>query len=238
MELLRKIFRKLHIEYKFYSVQKFGLFKPDVYTIPKYKLTKLLPGNSVIIDCGAHVGSDSVELSRIFPNAAIHSFEAVPSIYERLVHNTRKRKNIACHHLALSNKTGDTIMHVSSGSDDGSSSLLPPKEHLEMHPGIVFNEKIVVKAMSLDDWAAEEGIDRVDFLWLDMQGFEFPMLEASTKIFKTVKAIHTEVNTTDSYENVVKYTTLKQWLEANGFVEYLKALPQGCSQGNVLFIRK
>jgi hypothetical protein len=138
----------------------------------------------------------------------------------------------------LSDKTGVSNMYVSSGSYDGSSSLLHPKEHLEDHPDVLFNDVLQVNTTSLDDWASQRNINKIDLLWLDMQGYEHQMLKASETIFPQVKVLHTEVSTRETYENVVRYEELKSWLEVKGFVEVYKALPESADMGNVLFVRK
>ena len=124
MNLLRKIWLKAKIEFNFYMIHKWGLKKlPSGLEVPKYELKKYLPKDPVIIDCGAHVGSDSVELSRIFPHAQIHSFEPVPHLYQKLKWNTRKRPNITCYPYALSNSNGVATMYVSSGGSDASKII-------------------------------------------------------------------------------------------------------------------
>src|SRR5438132_8350317 len=105
----------------------------------------------------------------------IHAFEPVPKLFATLQSNTRRFTNVFCHQLALSSKTGKAKFYVSSGSSDGSSSLLEPKEHLQDHPDVLFKKTIDVITITLDDWAAQHGIDHIDFLWLDMQGAELAM---------------------------------------------------------------
>ena len=62
---------------------------------------------------------------------------------------------------------------------------MEPIEHLKDHPGTLFNKKIQVKTSTLDTWAAENNIAKIDMLWLDMQGFELKMLKESKVIFQT-----------------------------------------------------
>ncbi|MEJ7676472.1 MAG: FkbM family methyltransferase [Segetibacter sp.] len=199
---------------------------------------KIFTKNSVIVDCGAHVGADSVELSKIFPKGQVHSFEPIPSIFKRLHNNSKKRSNIYCYELALSNRNGVAEMFVSSGSSDASSSLLAPTGHLKDHPDVYFENSIEVKTQTLDTWAAKNNIEKVDFLWLDMQGFELPMLQASNKILSTVKAIHTEVSTRETYSNSVLYNDFRKWLESIGFKVIAEAIPAGTDMGNALFLRR
>ena len=238
MNLLQKIILKLKIEFRFYTEQKFGIIKPNRFNIPKYLLKKYLPANPVMVDCGAHIGEDSVELARLFPKGTVYSFEAVPDVFKKLKHTIRRFKNIVCYNIALSDKTGVSDIYVSSGSYDGSSSLLQPVKHLEDHPDVTFNEVLPVNTITLDEWASQNAIKKVDLLWLDMQGYEYYMLKGSSAIFPQVDVIHTEVSTRETYSNVIRYEEIKEWLEQKGFGEVYKALPEGADMGNVLFVRK
>jgi len=239
MSFIQKVLLKLKIETQFLLQQKWGWRKTsDPHAIPKYLLKKYLPFNPVIIDCGAHIGADSVELAKIFPGAIIHSFEPVPHLHQSLLSNTKKYSNISCYQCALSNQNGEAIFFVSSGESDASSSLLEPTGHIMEHPGTVFKEKIIVNTITLDGWAAANNLQTIDFLWLDMQGFELQMLKASQKIIDTVKVIHTEVSIKDSYKDVVNYAGYKSWMETKGFMVAIEAIPTNTDMGNVLFVRK
>lgn len=238
MQILDKILLKAQIEAKYLLEQKWGIKKPsDPHSIPKYSLKKYVPDNPVIIDCGAHVGSDSIELVKMFPRAIVHSFEAVPGVFDSLKHNTRKFGNIFCYNLALSNKTGSAAMYVSSGSSDASSSLLEPTGHKEDHPDVYFRNRIEVATITLDDWAEKNNITKVDFLWLDMQGFEYQMMQASSRILPTVKLIHTEVSMREAYAESLIYKDLRKWLEGHGFSVVAEAIPKGSDMGNALFVK-
>lgn len=238
MNIISKIILKFKIEILFLLEQKWGIRQPaDRFTISKAKLKKYLPADPVIIDCGAHIGSDSVELARIFPKASIHCFEPVPDIFTKLEHNTKPYKNIIRYKLALGTENIQTEMFVSSGNSDASSSLLQPTGHLETHPDVYFKNKILVEMITLDEWARKNNIKKIDFLWLDMQGFELPMLQVSEKALSTISCIHTEVSLKETYKNAVLYDGYKKWLESRGFRAVIEALPAGADMGNVLFVR-
>ncbi|MBK7635081.1 MAG: FkbM family methyltransferase [Saprospiraceae bacterium] len=74
-----------------YSILKFFGYE-HLLDKRKKMIVKLLPKNAVIIDCGAHVGGDSIFFARYLPKGFIHSFEPVPSIYQKLVENTKSIK--------------------------------------------------------------------------------------------------------------------------------------------------
>ena len=128
-------------------------------------------------------------------------------------------------------------MFISSGASDGSSSLLQPTGHLIDHPDTFFRETIMVRTMTIDDWAREQSINAIDLLWLDMQGLELAVLKASPQILKTVRVIHTEVSVREQYANTPLYPEVRSWLAEQGFRVEVEAIPPSWDGGNVLFVR-
>jgi len=211
------------------------LRKRDLGMIPKSYIKRFLPKNPVVVDAGAHIGRDTIEMARMWPSGTIHAFEPIPQLYSQLELNTASTKNITCYPMALSDRLGSFPIHVSSGFDDGSSSLLAPREHLTVHPQVEFLETIHVPTTTLDSWAKDNDISRVDFLWLDLQGHELSVLKASPKVLRTVIAIHTEVSLKTMYEGSALYPELRSWLEQKGFEVKREALPWS-DMGNVFFV--
>ena len=144
--------------------------------------------------------------------------------------------NINCYNSALGDHSGFTRINVSEGKSNASSSILKPKEHLNVHPDVFFNKEIEVPIITLDKWAEENSIEKVDFLWFDLQGFEYQVLNASPKILSTVKTIYTEVSFINAYENTLLYPEFKKWLENEGFYENILD-SQNSDMGNALFVR-
>lgn len=233
------IIQRLKRELNFLLVQKYAVFaSKDKFTIGKGSFKKFLPKNPVIIDCGAHNGTDSVELSKVFPKAKIHSFEPVPAIFDQLLTKTKEIKNITCYQLALSNEDSTANMFISSVGSDGSSSLLQPETHLQDHPNVLFEETLQVNTYKLDTWADQYHVNHVDLLWLDMQGFEYQTLVASPRILATVKVIHTEISVKETYKGVITYPEFKKWLETQNFQMVKEAIPEGTDMGNAVFVKK
>ena len=236
--LIGKIILKLKIEIGYFQ-KRFDKQIVKNEKINKMYIKKYLPNNPVIIDAGANNGSDSIEMTRLYSRKAkIYAFEPLPAVFKQLQRNIKRYKNIKAYSLALSNKNGEQELHVSSGASIGSSSLLKPDTHLQDHPDVLFIEKIKVKTVTLDEWARQNGIGSVDFLWLDLQGFELEVLKESKIVFPTVKVVHMEVSTKNTYEGVTPYPETKLWMENNGFYLDKEAIPTGWDMGNVLFIRK
>lgn len=202
----------------------------------KEYLIRFLPKNPIIIEAGAHIGRDTIKLSKLWPEARIYAFEPIPELFMQLYEKTRSNKNISCYQTALGSTNGIITLYQSSGRSSAASSLFEPKAYLEEHPDVSFKE-IKVPVVTLDTWAKEQNISYADFMWLDMQGSELAMLKASPKIVATVKAIHTEVNLAERYAHNPLYPEYKKWLEAQGFKLALEDIYKP-SWGNALFIRE
>jgi len=215
-----------------------GRTAPPEGVILKQLLPQFLPDNLSVIDAGAHIGRDTLEMSRLWKDGRIYAFEPVPALFAKLQANTRKCKNVHCFNLALSDKTGEQPMFISSGASDGSSSLLQPTGHLIDHPDTFFRETIMVRTMTIDDGAREQAVSAIDLLWLDMQGLELAVLKAAPRILKTVYVIHTEVSVREQYAKAPLYPEVRSWLEEQGFQVEVEAIPPSWDGGNVLFVRR
>lgn len=205
--------------------------------IPKNLIATYLPLNPTIVEAGAHIGVDTVQMSNLWPKGTIHAFEPIPELFSQLQRNTSQQDNICCYPMALGKQTGSTKIFVSSGRSDASSSLLPPKEHLTYHPDILFETEIQVPTITLDEWAEEQNIKKIDFLWLDLQGYELEVLKAAANVLESVQAIYTEVNLDETYAGVSLYPEMRQWLEVRGFKVIREDLPWE-DAGNVFFAKE
>jgi len=192
---------------------------------------------ATVVEAGAHFGSDTVRMAEMFPEGRIHAFEPVSFLHQVLEAQTRHFPNVRTHQLALAAHDGPAEFHVSEGNAGASSSLLNPNGHLAFHPSIKFTETMVVNCSTLDGWAAREGVEKVDFAWLDMQGSEHSVLEASPKIFSTIKVLYTEVSLMEMYEGAPLYGNYRKWLESHGFEVVLEDL-RWKDMGNVLLAKK
>jgi len=178
----------------------------------------------------------TLEFRKVFPNAVIHAFEPLPSNFKKLVYRTKDLK-IHCHQIALGSKNGKAKFFVSSEvSDPASSSLKHPTRHLEVFPKIKFEKEIEVNVKRLEDWLAENSIDRVDFLWMDTQGNELDILQNSGKILQSIKAIHLEVSLVELYESAPLYPKVKEYFKKNNFYVYDETRTQ-FNYKNVVFVK-
>lgn len=203
-----------------------------------------LPDTPIIVEAGAFNGSDTIRLAEKWPNGHIHAFEPVPELFKEMQKRVANHKNISCYEYALSDHDGTAQLYLSEkpskpGKVSQGNSLLPPKERLH-HSSLTFDRTITVPTLSLDSWAHKFKIPHVDLLWLDMQGHELAVLQASHQIIKTVQVIFTEVSFIESYENQPQVNDMIAWMNAHGFEEKGRDFSNTTDWffGNMLFVKK
>jgi FkbM family methyltransferase len=184
-------------------------------------LEKYLPSDSIIIEAGAFDGRDTKKLSALLPNATIHAFEPVPEIFAELTTKTSGLSNIYCYQIALSDKTGTTTFYVAEnpkkpGKICQAGTLMVPKERLKKSP-ILYPRTINISTITVDDWAQQNNIKRVDFMWLDLQGHELAVLKAAPQFIQRVRFIFLEVNFIEAYHDQPTCQEIDEWLKNNGF---------------------
>jgi hypothetical protein len=195
-----------------------------------------IPRNATIIEAGCADGSDTLWFSDHFASGMIYGFEPDPSLYEEAIRKVGTRRNVEISKQALSDKTGEATFYISKndGKDWGSSSILKPKDHLWFHPTITFDTQIKVDTINLDEWSSTKNIDRVDLMWLDMQGAEPIVLAGAPKTLAKTRYIYTEVSVIETYENVIQLEDFKKQMDASGF-EFAGIVDMWKDMGNAMF---
>lgn len=186
----------------------------------------------VILDIGACEGEDTIRYARHFPRARLFAFEPLPAnqalVRANFSHHAIDRAELVP--LALSDRAGEAVFHVSSGQPpekfagkdwnygNKSSSLLPPAKAAPMYGWLKFNETIAVHTDTLDHFCAERGLGRIDFIHMDVQGAEHLVLGGAAATLPRVTAIWLEVSRRENYQGQMLDTAIIRFMRARGFV--------------------
>ncbi len=213
------------------------MMRPDIPQAPITKefIRTFLPEHPIVIEAGAHIGRDTLKMANSWPDSKVYAFEPVPELFEQLKERIKELPQVHCFQLALSDKKGTATMQVSTGASTAASSLLEPFEYKKERPNVLFHP-IMVPTITLDQWAQEHGVARVDFLWLDMQGHELTVLKASPVIFSTAKALLIEASLTERFKDNPLYDKILSWVEAQGFKAVRQDVPKH-QKINIFFVR-
>jgi FkbM family methyltransferase len=214
------------------------LEKPGNDSISMVDITQILGEEPIIIEIGSHVGIDTENFAHVFPKGHIYSFEANPELYILAKERLQDYKNITLICAAVDNSIGIGKFHQSSGSSNGSGSLLKPTVHLERHPSVFFEVKneFNVATINLDQCLISLQGTKIDLFWIDVQGAELRVLEGGIKLLANTRFVYTEVSKIPEYEGGVSYEELKLFMHQAGFTVEREFLPQKwLGSGNVLF---
>lgn len=205
--------------------------------ISKNVIGSYLPPNPIILEAGAHVGDDTIAMLDLWKDATLYAFEPIPDLYAKLESRVGHYSRAHTYQLGLSDKSGKSKIYVSSGASDASSSILKPKKHLEINPAVKFNKTITIETVTVSDWIKESAINRIDFMWLDLQGMELSVLKHVGPVLDTVKVILAEVSLIETYENVPQVDELKKFMKKRGFTAKLEETPYP-DMGDILFVKR
>ena len=108
---------------------------------------------------------------------------------------------------AISDKDGESDFHLSDGTHlasgnqmTGANSLREPAVVLTKHPWISFDKKIKVKTYRLDTFCKDNNVDKIDFIWADLQGCEYDMLIGAGDMLNKIGMIFMEYSPLELYK--------------------------------------
>lgn len=187
-----------------------------------------------IVHIGAHYGQ---ELQDYVDNGVQEMivFEPLSSNFNILQENVKNiNANIHGHQVALGSQKGTATMHLSSNSAM-SSSILKPKQHLELHPDVTFDGTEEVEIDLLDNY----DIGECNFINIDVQGYELEVFKGAKETLDKIDYIYCEVNRGEVYEGNAFIEEIDEFLSPYGFERVETKWPESYyTWGDALYIKK
>ena len=175
-------------------------------------LNLLVEKHSLSSNGVGHIGAWKAEeihdYKRLFGDIPVVFVEANKNLKPHIEENIKSYENVRCEYIALGSEksTSDFYIHEVDGDTGQSSSLLPTHLH---HP--IGNKTIEVEVTTADFLFKE---DIIDFLAIDVQGFELEVLKGATKVLGNVNNLIVEVNRTEQYKNCALINDLDTFLKS------------------------
>jgi FkbM family methyltransferase len=154
----------------------------------------------LVFDVGANDGSTAVAALEEFPEARVVSFEPHPGTFAALNARINGHPRHRSVNAALGTEVGEAEMFE---YDESKVNSLTPNAQYAMRYG-KNGRSIRVKATTLDTYCAENGIDGVDVLKIDTEGFDLVVLEGCRSMMerRAVKFVYVEFNDLQPKEGV------------------------------------
>ena len=153
-----------------------GVYEPETID---FVLNYLKPGLN-FVDVGANVGAFTVPAAKkVSPSGRVLSIEPSPTIFSYLETNVRENglSNVYLKQCAIFNQDANLPFYEAPTDHFGMGSLAPQ-----------FSSKpTAVAGKTLDHMLSEEGIEHVDLLKVDVEGFEFHVFQGARKLLTSEK---------------------------------------------------
>lgn len=176
---------------KLCDVSAASTYSKDISPIFSWMQDIELSTKPVILDIGANLGLFSLSYAAMFEKAEIHSFEPIPFIYDYLKQNLEKNPqlshNIHVHNLGISNCNERKQLSIPIPEQhDRYRSETDIRHYSVLGRG---KKKFDAEFVALDTWVEHNRLTAVDFIKIDVEGYEYPVLEGASKSLLKFKPI-------------------------------------------------
>lgn len=144
---------------------------------------ELVEDDALVFDIGGNIGYYSIALAKM-KHCTIHAFEPVASTYKQFIANAYYngvQDRVRINNFGLFDKSGELTFYVYK-QDFGNASAAIMHEEKD-------NEKIICKVEQLDEYVKAQGVERIDFIKLDVEGAEIFALRGGLKSIEKYKPI-------------------------------------------------
>jgi FkbM family methyltransferase len=173
---------------------------------------------NTVLDVGANVGQFARKLRDSGFRGKIVSFEATSAAYVKLREEAKADKDwIVAPRAAIGDCDGTTTIHVSANS--AASSVLPMlPAHADAAPEsrYVTSEEVMLCKLDTISRQFVRDDDRV-FVKLDVQGFEYQVLQGATELLTRIIGLQLEHSLVPLYDGEHLFHPMLHELEERGF---------------------
>jgi len=175
-----------------------------------------------------HVGANVGEEAPVYLELGVKKqiwIEANPKIFDILVRNLAGNHEAKAYNFAAGDENTETILHESNNGSQ-SSSILELGNHSLVHPDVHYINDIPIRMYRIETFFKKIGneltdnlydLSDIDFLNLDVQGFEANVLHGMGDLLNQFKWIYTEVNSKETYKKCMLLPDLDLFLSDKGF---------------------
>lgn len=143
------------------------------------ELFRLAENKKFIIDVGVNIGAVLLNFARLSPEASIIGFEPDAKNFQKAQRNLRLNAfdKVELIQKGLGAETATAKLFKVNEDNEGMNRILSDEER-RVEDEFSFSEIEIVK---LDDFVAENSIDRIDLIKIDVEGYELKVLRGAER---------------------------------------------------------
>ena len=174
----------------------------------------------IIFDVGSHKGKLAKLMYDLYKNAVIYCFEPNKSMNDDL---KKIGNNIKVYNCALGEKNEEKQILINKIDLTNTLSKINENSlYLKIKNFILAKSKKdnvyeTIQVISLENFCIEKKIKDIDFLKLDVEGYEYNVLLGAKNIIKNVKFVMLEVQKNNMYYEYSK-KNIEDFLKENNFI--------------------
>jgi FkbM family methyltransferase len=194
-----------------YDIHKVVVGRDPFYDMQQ--LTKLQPC-LVVFDVGANVGQ-TIDLFRgAIIQPIIHAFEPSQQTFRALHDKYSAIPDLYLNNFALGAEPG--VLEFIENTHPTMSSFLEPGAASWGE----IKQRVQVNVKTVDDYCADLGVDAIDILKLDTQGFDLKVIEGSNRLLAQhrIHLIYMEIIFSEMYKGLPRFDEIFGFLADRGFV--------------------
>ncbi len=173
--------------------------------------------NPVVIDGGAHRGATVEAFRQLAPQAHFHCFEPDPDLAAGLRARFLDDQNVAIIEAALGEALGSARFNLNASRP--TNSLLETAANLQpdLQELCKTIDNVEVRLVTIDEYCASIGLDRVDIVKLDLQGYDYQALRGARRILAKTSVVLTEVFFREIYQGGHLFSDILILMRESGF---------------------
>lgn len=190
----------------------YGIKDPGInFVVDKIRQAK------VILDIGANIGNSSLFFASQNTSSKILSFEPHPGTYQRALENFRLNSfsNITLYNIGLGEEKAMLKLYEVNDNNPGMNRIV--NKELEM-------PYKTVKVEKLDDFLSVNKVHKVDFIKIDVEGYEYSVLKGGEILIKNNHPLlFIELDDDNLKENDKSAKGLVELLVSFGYKDFFRA---------------
>lgn len=170
--------------------------------------------------------------------------EPLPHAFQELKNAVLKNSDFVAINALCAADAGQEKVFFVSEQAGGSSSMLKPTGHLDIHPEVAFNNELILRTSTVDEIIKnlcieghERIVNKLDLLYIDVQGAELDVLKGAKEFLSKAKFVFAEVSHGGLYEGDTSIKPILEFLEEHNF-KLAFAYINKHGWGDALFIKK